>query len=146
MSQLVSLLIIIFCLSWSWGVVFKAPTLAFETHSAIQNQLSAAIPNALAARDPSLEKMTVINIWTETIDANSVRAHFRYKFEKTMTESNKTESQLMGNCILTKAADSEMWTVSEVKISDETLVFQDGLVVDPSQDIPQNDIQHQDEN
>jgi hypothetical protein len=119
-------------LVWSWKIIHSEPNVSFETHSGIQERLTDLIQNTIKASKPSAANIHIEQIWTEVVTANKLKAHFKYSFHE-QGESGPLTTQIVGEGLLERqpddGSDNDRWTLSKVHTTNDSIVFEDGLLV-----------------
>lgn len=138
MKKIVSLVVFIAALVWTWNVVHTTEAIGFETHSGIQAKLADLIKDTLAAKKPHAKDLTIQRLWTETLSDNKVRAVFSYKFVDVSEGGEALEQVIEGEAVLHRepSEDSKVdkWTLQSVKTTNDFVTFTEGSVVTPSED------------
>ncbi|MNJ91323.1 hypothetical protein D3C87_89740 [compost metagenome] len=135
MKKIVSLVIFIAALVWTWNVVHVAPAVGFETHSGIQVKLAELIQTTLATKKPQAKDLSIMRLWTETLSDNKVRAVFAYKFVEPTEEGESLEQIIEGEAILhrelSEDANVDKWTLQSVRTTNDIVVFSEGSIITP---------------
>lgn len=116
--------------AWTWNVVHSEADIGFETHSGIQEKLSALIQETIKAKKPSVTEVKIEKIWTEPLPDNKVKAYFIYSFS-----DENTRTTIQGEGLLERQPDDgsglDRWSLTKVKTTNDAIIFEDGLVVTP---------------
>ncbi len=135
MKKIVSLVVFIAALIWTWNVVHTTEAIGFETHSGIQMKLADLIKETLASKKPHAKDLTIQRLWTETLTDNKVRAVFSYKFVDISEGGEALEQVIEGEAVLHRepSEDSKIdkWTLQSVKTTNDFVTFTEGSVVTP---------------
>ena len=137
-----SVLVFAVLLSSTWYIISSEAAIPLETHVGIQSKLGQLILDSVRAKKPSATAVQVDSVWTEPAGTNPVRvrAHFAYRFSESSGESGKTETSIKGEGILVKQSDDgsgfDKWSLTDVKTSNDSLVFQDAMVITTGGDEP----------
>lgn len=135
MKKIVSLVVFIAALVWTWNVVHTTEAIGFETHSGIQMKLADLIKETLASKKPHAKELTIQRLWTETMTENKVRAVFSYKFIDISESGEALEQVIEGEAILHRepSEDSKVdkWTLQSVKTTNDFVTFTEGSIVTP---------------
>jgi hypothetical protein len=135
MKRILSLVIFIAALVWTWNIIHTAPAIGFETHSGIQVKLSELITETLSAKKPHAKDLTIMRLWTESLDDNKVRAVFAYKFIEPTSDNEALEQIIEGEAVLhrepSEAAGVDKWVLQSVKTTNDIVVFTEGSVITP---------------
>ena len=136
MKKIVSLIVFIAALVWTWNAVHTSQAIGFETHSGIQAKLADLIKDTLATKKPHAKDLSIQRLWTESLNDNKVRAVFAYKFTDISENGEALEQVIEGEAILhrepSEAANVDKWTLQSVKTTNDIVVFTEGSVVTPS--------------
>lgn len=135
MKKIVSLVIFIAALVWTWNVIHTSQAVGFETHSGIQVKLAELITQTLTAKKPNAKDLSISRLWTETLSDNKVRAVFAYKFTDISEDGEAMEQVIEGEAILYRdVSDQEnvdKWVLQSVKTTNDMVVFTEGSTVTP---------------
>ncbi len=131
-SSLVSLIVFIGALIWSWNLIHQKNSVPFETHAGIQEKLAAIIIETVKAKRPAANDIVVDKIWTESLNNGRVTAHFLYSY-KDSTDGEKFSSQIKGHADLERGGQdgsgSDRWVVAKVKTTSDAIIFEEGLTI-----------------
>ncbi|MNS63509.1 hypothetical protein D3C72_966050 [compost metagenome] len=140
MKKIISLVVFIAALVWTWNVVHTTEAIGFETHSGIQERLAELIKNTLAAKKPNAKDLSIMRLWTEPMNDNKVRAVFAYKFTEVSAEEGEIEQLIEGEAILHREAapnaETDTWTLQSVKTTNDIVTFTDGTTLTPEPEAP----------
>lgn len=135
MKKIISLVVFILALIWTWNIVHNSEAIGFETHSGIQIKLAELIKDTLASKRPQAKDLKIQRLWTEALTENKVRAVFSYSFIDTSEGQGAVEQTIEGEAILHRelSEDSaiDQWTLQSVKTTNDVLNFTEGSVVGP---------------
>ena len=138
MKKIVSLVVFIAALVWTWNVVHTSEAVGFETHSGIQAKLADLIKDTLAAKKPHAKDLSMQRLWTETLSDNKVRAVFAYKFIDISEGGEALEQVIEGEAVLhrepSEDASVDKWTLQSVKTTNDIVTFTEGSTVTPGAD------------
>lgn len=133
-SSLLGLIAFTAAMVWSWNVIHSESSVSFEIHSGLQERMSSLITDTIKAKKPSATGVKIEQIWTELMGKDKVKAHFTYSFKEN-GESGPLTTTIKGESILERKADDgsgkDNWTLSKFTTTNDTVVFEDGLVVSP---------------
>ncbi|WP_415064304.1 hypothetical protein [Bdellovibrio sp.] len=140
MKKIVSLIVFIAALVWTWNVIHTSQAVGFETHSGIQVKLAELIENTLATKKPHAKDLSITRLWTESLGDNKVRAVFAYKFIDTTEGGEALEQVIEGEAILhrepSESANVDKWTLQSVKTTNDIVVFTEGSTITPGEEAP----------
>lgn len=135
MKKIVSLVIFIAALIWTWNAIHTSEAVGFETHSGIQAKLADLIQQTLASKKPNAKDLSITRLWTETLSNNKVRAVFAYKFIDTSEEGESLEQIIEGEAVLHRELSDETnvdkWTLQSVKTTSDVVIFTEGSTITP---------------
>lgn len=138
MKKILSLVVFIAALIWTWNAIHTSQAVGFETHSGIQGKLAELIQNTLATKKPTAKDLSITRLWTETLSDNKVRAVFAYKFVDTSESGETLEQVIEGEAILhrdpTQEAGVDKWTLQSVKTTNDLVIFTEGSMISPGTD------------
>lgn len=137
MKKIVSLVVFIVALAWTWNVIHSTQAVGFETHSGIQSKLAELIKNTLATKKPNSKDLAITRLWTESIGENKVRADFAYKFVEISESGEELEQVIEGEAYLyrepSEEAGVDKWTLQSVKTTNDIVVFTEGSTITPGE-------------
>ncbi len=135
MKKIISPLVLVILLVWSWQVVHTESAIGFETHSGVQLKLAELIGNTLQAKKPEAENLQIIRIWTAPLSDNKIQAVFSYKFTEKSEDTETAEKIIQGEAVLyrepTEDPTIDKWVLQSVRTQLESLNFNEGSVVLP---------------
>ncbi|WP_246845168.1 hypothetical protein [Bdellovibrio sp. NC01] len=135
MKKIVSLVVFIAALVWTWNVIHTTEAIGFETHSGIQAKLADLITETLATKKPHSKDLKIQRLWTETLNDNKVRAVFSYSFVDVSEGGEALEQTIEGEAVLHRepSEDSKVdkWTLQSVKTTNDFVTFTEGSLITP---------------
>lgn len=134
MKKIVSLVVFVAALVWTWNVIHTNEAIGFETHAGIQTKLADLIKATLAAKKPNAKDLRIDKLWTESMTDNKVRAVFAYKFSEVSEGGDNMEQIIEGEAILHREPTedkTDKWTLQSVKTTNDIVVFSEGSTVTP---------------
>ncbi|MGZ3772502.1 MAG: hypothetical protein ACXVCY_14300 [Pseudobdellovibrionaceae bacterium] len=135
MKKIISLIVFIAALVWTWNVIHTSQAVGFETHSGIQVKLAELIKNTLTTKKPNAKDLSITRLWTETLSDNKVRAVFAYKFTDLSEKGETLEQVIEGEALLHREpsdnANVDKWTLQSVKTTSDVVVFTEGSTIIP---------------
>ncbi len=139
MKKVISLVVFVILLAWTWSLINSDPTISFETHTIIQQKLASIIQASVQRHRPNAKDFNLVRLWTETISPEKISAHFTYQFSEGETDKASHET-ITGEAFLKKTTGQEVsqenWTVEKVRTSSNQIVFQEGDSIDSSNETP----------
>jgi hypothetical protein len=135
MKKIISLVVFIASLVWTWNVIHTSEAIGFETHSGIQEKLAELIENTLAVKKPNAKNLNITRLWTESMGDNKIRAVFAYSFTEPSAEGGDLEQVIEGEAVLhrepSETAEVDKWTLQSVKTTNDMVVFTEGSTITP---------------
>ncbi|MGH1467984.1 MAG: hypothetical protein ACRBBP_03760 [Bdellovibrionales bacterium] len=115
----------------SWGVFNGSGVLVSESvHMEIQQNLTKEIIQIIIKSNPTAYNIEVLEFWTETLDKDSIEAHFEFEFEDKNADGESKVSK-EGKALLIKIKEAEgtqYWEAKEVSLEGQKVEFKEGLV------------------
>lgn len=140
MKKIISLIVFVVALIWTWNIIHNSQSIGFETHSGIQEKLAELIKQTIASKKPESKDLQVTRLWTEPMNDNKVRAVFAYKFTEPAEDGESTEQSIEGEAILHREVsdnkDVDKWTLQSVKTTNDVLIFSEGSTITPQAEMP----------
>lgn len=143
MKKIVSLVVFIAALAWTWNIINSTPAIGFETHVGIQGKLTDLIKNTIVAKRPLAKDVTINKLWTEPLTENKVRAVFSYQFTELNPETNEETFQIIDGVAelhreLSDVDGVDKWVLQSVKTTNDAVVFSEGSVItnEPATETP----------
>lgn len=135
MSKIVSLVLFIFALTWSWMQFRKPDQMGTEVHAAVQSRLQILIEDTIKNKRPNIQNLRFLKMYSEKIDDNKIKAYFSYEFED---PSESTKQRFTGDAILSRGLSEDpnikKWILQKVKTGQETIEFTEGLSISSGPD------------
>lgn len=130
MKKIVSLVVFVAALAWTWNVIHSTEAIGFETHSGIQAKLAELIQQTLTAKKPQAKDLTITRLWTEPVGENKVRAVFSYKFTEPSENGESLDQVIEGEAVLhrepSETPNVDKWILQSVKTTNDMVVFSEG--------------------
>lgn len=128
-------------LTWTWNIIHLDSPVSFETHSGIQEKLAGLIQETIKAKRPNASEIQIDKIWTELLTPGKVKAFFVYTFKD--SESGGTSTTIKGEGLLERQDEDgsglDHWVLTKVKTTNDSVSFDEGLVVTPGDSKPEPD-------
>lgn len=131
-----SVVLLALLMIWTWFIVHIEPSVSFETHADMQNQLANLIIDTIKSKKPQSSGIQINSLWTEPVSSDKgqkVKAHFSYRYHEPTTEGGMTESVINGTLDLNKKSEDqsglEKWTISKVHTTNSSLTFDESYVI-----------------
>ena len=138
MIKLVSFVVFISAFIWTWILFNTHDKIDSSIHAGIQSKLMILIENAVKASRPNSSDFEIVNIYTKKINDNQISAHFSYKFTEHLEEKENVHQAVAGEAILNRTPSEnpsdQKWVVQSVKTDNNTIEFQDGLIITNEKD------------
>lgn len=132
MSKIVSLVLFVLALTWTWKQFQKSEPMNTEVHAAVQSRLQILIEETIKSKRPQIQNLKFLRMYSEKIDDNKIKAYFSYEFED---PSDNTKQRFTGDAILSRGLSEDptvkKWILQKVKTGHETIEFADGLAITP---------------
>ncbi|MBC86386.1 MAG: hypothetical protein CL677_04335 [Bdellovibrionaceae bacterium] len=134
----VNSVIFILALLISWNYINSPSVVNEETHMSIRADLQSIIKQVIQEQSPSASSIQFHKFWTETVNKESVKAHFRYSYIDALDndESTPNEVTLDGYAIVNRAQDAdedfEYWNFEEFYILNNQVEYTKPLRVSPT--------------
>lgn len=133
MKKIVSLVVFVAALAWTWNVIHSTEAIGFETHSGIQAKLAELIQQTLSAKKPLAKDLTITRLWTEPVGENKVRAVFAYKFTEPSENGESLDQVIEGEAVLhrepSETPNVDKWILQSVKTTNDMVVFSEGSTI-----------------
>lgn len=121
--KFISLILFIVALIYTWNLTHHRMPIEESVHVGIQDDLKNIIQNYIQDNVQNASGIQFERMWSETVDASTVRAHFIYSF---IDEANN-RLEIDGYAVLNKVSENE----EEVKFSfDELFIENQSIVFD----------------
>lgn len=132
MAKIVSLIVFIFALSWTWFQFRKVDSVSVEVHAAVQSKLQLLIEETIKSKIPDIQNFRFLKMYSEKVDENKLKATFSYEFDD---PTQKTKQRISGDAFLIRALSEDpnlkKWTLQRVVTGQETIEFEEGLTISP---------------
>ncbi len=136
MKKIASLIVFIALLVWTWSLINGARSGRAETHAGIQDRMRELIAFTIKEKRPTAEGLEIHKLWTESLNDRQIQVHFSYKFLDKSESGEIVETSVDGNAELDKQGSEnteiEQWALVNVKINNDQLDFQEGIIITPS--------------
>lgn len=142
MKKIVSLIVLIAVLVWTWSLINGARSGSAETHAGIQDRMRELIALTIKEKRPTAEGLEINKLWTESLNERQIQVHFSYQFLDKSESGEIVETSVEGEAELDKQSTEnpqlEQWALTKVKINNDQLVFQEGIVITPNKPLEIN--------
>ncbi len=140
MMKILSLIVFVILLSWTWHVVHSTSPIDFETHSDIQQKMKELIETTIKSRKPDTKAIEVTKIWTQDVGDRKIKADFTYKFIETTAQNETTERIIEGSAVLFRDVSDnpslDQWTVQSLSTIGDSISFSEGSTITPDNQSP----------
>lgn len=139
----ISTLIFVIALIVSWQLIHEKATINFETHASIQLKMVDVIKQSILEIKPLAENIEILNISTEPLSDQAIKAYFSYKYSEPDEESKEfVEQQIHGDAILRRKNgpnfSEDHWVLENVQTQTGNLTFKNGIVITPKEEDAKN--------
>lgn len=135
MKKIISVVVFLVLLIWTWNVVHSTSAVGFETHSAIQQNLANMIEKTILAKKPEVQNLKITRLWTEELDHQKVLAHFTYQFSEKIDSQDTTVQTIEGEATLARDNSNDptvdSWKLLMVKTNQDSVIFSEGSEITP---------------
>jgi hypothetical protein len=135
MKKIISLVVFIAALVWTWNIVHSTENIGLETHSGIQTKLADLIKDTLSQKKPNAKNLVIQRLWTEALTDNKVRAVFSFKFNDSAEGGEAIEQVIEGEAVLHREPSEnsrvDQWTLQSVKTTNDFVTFTEGSLITP---------------
>ncbi|MCK6598973.1 MAG: hypothetical protein L6Q37_11465 [Bdellovibrionaceae bacterium] len=134
MMKILSLIVFVILLAWSWQVVHSTAPLDFETHSDIQAKMVELIENTIKSKKPDTKDIEIIKIWTRNSGDQKIIAQFNYKFSE--TSQGETVTRIIeGEAVLARDYSDnptvDKWVIQSLQTKGDNISFTEGSLITP---------------
>ena len=140
MMKILSLIVFIVLLSWTWHIVHSSSPVDFETHSDIQSKMKELIEATIKSKKPDTKSVEIVKIWTQDLGDRKVKASFSYKFIETNAQNESTERLIDGEAILFRDISDnpslDQWTLKSLTTKGDSISFNEGSVISSDNQTP----------
>lgn len=133
MGKLISFVVFLAAFVWTWFLFQSEPKVNVGVHAGLQSKLAVMIEETIKANKPQAYGFQMLSIYTETIDANKVSAHFSYKYSERTEDKETSQQTIKGVAVLNRTASEnpqdEKWVVQSVRSNNTNIEFQEGSII-----------------
>lgn len=134
MMKILSLIVFVILLIWSWQLVHSTTPLDFETHSDIQNKMMELIENTIKSKKPDTKDIEIIKIWTQNAGDFKINAQFTYKFTEPAGNEN-VERIIEGEAVLARDYSDnptvDKWVIQSLHTKGDNISYTEGSLITP---------------
>ena len=135
MIKLVSFVVFIVAMAWTWFVVNSKNPIGLEVHAGIQSKLMELVEKSVKTSQPNSSNFEILNIYTKKIDDTKITAYFSYKYSDRLENMESLNQVISAEAVLHKALSEDpeklSWVVQSIKMNNTNLEFHQGLIVSP---------------
>jgi hypothetical protein len=139
MMKILSLIVFVILLAWSWQLVHSTTPLDFETHSDIQNKMMELIENTIRSKKPDTKDIEIIKIWTQNAGEHKIKAQFTYRFTEP-TGSESVERLIEGEAVLARDYSDnptvDKWVIQSLHTKGDNISYSEGSLITPDNQEP----------
>lgn len=140
MMKIISLIVFVILLSWTWHVVHSTSPVDFETHSDIQLKMTELIENTIKTKKPEAQEIKIIKMWTQEVAEKKIKAQFLYRFVEVSADKERAERAIEGEAILVRDLSDnptvDKWTIQSLLTKGDNINYTEGSVVTPDNQTP----------
>lgn len=141
MIKLVSLVVFISAFVSTWFLFNSRDKIDFAVHAGIQSKMMILIEDAIKHARPNSSDFKIVSIYTRKVNDNQVSAHFIYQYNDQLEDKEKVSQSITGEAILNRTPSEnptdQKWVVQSVKTNNNSIEFQDGMIVNTEPAAPQ---------
>ena len=136
----INTVILIVVLTVTWNFIHQPGVITEDTHVSIQSDLKQIIRDLITEKAPSAKNITFHRFWTESINKDSVKAHFKYSYDDIPEDENIAPSKIVldGYAIVNRSnelADNvEYWNFEEFYLLNNRVEYTEPLKISPGSD------------
>ncbi|MBX9767623.1 MAG: hypothetical protein K2X47_10165 [Bdellovibrionales bacterium] len=145
--KFVSLGVLLLVLIFSWRETQRPGDIPAAIHFSLQSELQQFIQKYISENVASAKDIKFHRLWTKPVDIDTVDAQFEYSFLSQSDGEGVAKTLLAGSARLNrvpgKEAASEGWSLARVQIDDQTIEFEQGVLIrsdgNPAPEAPPED-------
>jgi hypothetical protein len=127
----------------SWGMIQNYDAQPFYTHAGIKDRLIEIIKDTIKQKRPNSSDIEIVKISTENLSEHKIKANFSFNYSEGSGTDQSTKSQIDGTALLERQAqqedDRDRWSLSEVKTTNDAVIFERDLIITPEKDKEETD-------
>jgi hypothetical protein len=124
----ISLVLILFCLGFTWHLAHIEDPISVKVHRDLQQAVTQVIEAAVIQQLPSATDFKFSRLFTQTIDADTVKTYFAYGFKEAGDEV--TQREIEGQAVLVRdPSEKTKWILNEIKVDQAAIEFEEGTVI-----------------
>lgn len=138
MSKIISVVLFVFTMSWTWFLFHTKSDLGIDVHAGIQSKLALLIEDTIKEKRPNSTDFKLIRMYTQKVDAQKISASFTYEFKDKLEATEDSTSdfvtqKISGTALLHRSLSEDpqiqKWTLQSVQAGLENIDFKDGLTI-----------------
>ncbi len=131
--KFVALGVLLLVLVWSWRGTQRPGDVPSAIHMSLQTELQQFIQKYISENVPSVKNIRFHRLWTKPIDVDTVDAQFEYSFSSLAEGEGTAKTILAGSARLNRVPGDdpaqEGWSLARVQIDDQTIEFEEGVLI-----------------
>ncbi len=143
MMKILSLIVFVILLVWSWHLVHSTTPLDFETHSGIQNKMMELIENTILSKKPNSKDIDIIKIWTQNAGDHKIKSTFTYRFNEP-SGTEMVERVIEGEAILFRDISDnptvDKWVIQSLLTKGDNISFSEGSLITTDNQSPDENL------
>lgn len=126
----IGLLAFLLALNWTWCLSHDDKDISLETHTSVQKTMIDLITESVSKKRPDSIEVTFHRIWTESLNANRLKATFQYKILNRYGSGDEDSETISGHAIINRVQDNS-WSVDTVTTTNADMSFKSGTLIVP---------------
>jgi len=129
----VSLLLLLYAMSYTWGLAHRKQAIPEQTHVGIQEDLKRVITDYIQENLPNSKNLIFKRFWTEPLSEEKVKASFVYSFEDANEQVGEARVEISGQAILSRQNETEetsIWSLDDLSVTSSQVDYKDPLNVE----------------
>ncbi len=138
--KIIALLVIVISMIWTWKIVYSPPTIEKSVEQSVAEEMEHLITLSIKKMNPLIKEVDFQQLDTERVEEDLIKLSFSYSFLQELEDGEVTEEKVIGDTYLERISAPEefpsLWKLSEVRTSNNTIVFSEGTVITASVGLP----------
>jgi hypothetical protein len=135
MKKIVSPIVLVILLVWTWHTIHTPPVIDFKTHNDIQMEIKKFVLTELQAKKPNFTDLKFTKVWTTTLSENKIKVNFNYFFTEPDTEGGTVTTSLVRTAVIHREIGEDptliSWKVQSVAAPLDAINFSEGATIYP---------------
>lgn len=131
--KFVALGVLLLAFIFSWRGTQNPSDIPAAIHFSLQSELQQFIQKYISENVASAKEIKFHRLWTKPVDIDTVDAQFEYSFLSQADGEGLAKTLLSGTARLNRVqgaeAASEGWSLARVQIDDQTIEFEQGMLI-----------------